>query len=219
MSPVVTIKDAAWESQLFRGRSLVAAVCIAVMSLLLAGRMAHLQVLEHAHFATLSEDNRVKVVPVPPTRGLIFDRNGIVLAENVATFSLELVPEAGAWVRGQLRARETSAQPWVDGTSVALVAQTNLEPTVGILWWVFESRLFSDHDGRFEFRGVPVEHGYVFFAVPARLEARRRVVIQTILPSTSILTPSLSCPRSMVSGRVGAAGFVKSSTSTLKRCQ
>jgi penicillin-binding protein 2 len=94
MSPVVTIKDAAWESQLFRGRSLVAAVCIAVMSLLLAGRMAHLQVLEHAHFATLSEDNRVKVVPVPPTRGLIFDRNGIVLAENVATFSLELVPEA-----------------------------------------------------------------------------------------------------------------------------
>ena len=42
----------------------------------------------------LSEDNRVKVVPIAPTRGLIFDRNGVVLAENVPTFSLELVPEA-----------------------------------------------------------------------------------------------------------------------------
>ena len=94
MSPVATIKDAARESRLFRARTLVAAIGIAAMSLALLLRLAHLQVMEFEHFATLSEDNRVKVVPVPPTRGLIFDRNGVVLAENVAAFSLELVPEA-----------------------------------------------------------------------------------------------------------------------------
>ena len=94
MSPVATIKDAAREGQIVRVRMLVEAVGVALMTMALLFRLAHLQVLEHEHFATLSEDNRVKVVPVPPTRGLIFDRNGVVLAENISTFSLEIVPEA-----------------------------------------------------------------------------------------------------------------------------
>jgi penicillin-binding protein 2 len=94
VSPLVTIKDTARESLLFRGRIAVAVVLVAGVSLLVLSRLSHLQVYEHEHFATLSEDNRVKVVPVIPTRGLIFDRNGVVLAENVPTFSLELIPEA-----------------------------------------------------------------------------------------------------------------------------
>jgi penicillin-binding protein 2 len=102
VAPVVTIKDEARESQIFRSRSLVAAVAVAIMAVGLLIRLANLQVVEYEHFATLSEDNRVKVVPVPPTRGLIFDRNGLVLAENVATFSLELVPEAVDDLEGTL---------------------------------------------------------------------------------------------------------------------
>ena len=94
MPPIVTIKDTARESLLFRGRIIIVAVGIACLTLLLLARLSHLQVIEHEHFATLSEGNRVKVVPIVPTRGLIFDRNGVVLAENVPTFSLELVPEA-----------------------------------------------------------------------------------------------------------------------------
>jgi penicillin-binding protein 2 len=94
VSPFVTIKDTARESLLFRGRIAVAVLLVACMSLLILARLSHLQVYEHEHFKTLSEDNRVKVVPVTPTRGLIFDRNGVVLAENVPTFSLELIPEA-----------------------------------------------------------------------------------------------------------------------------
>jgi penicillin-binding protein 2 len=94
LSPLVTIKDAVWESALFRARALVAAGAIGLMTALLLARLGDLQILDYRHFATLSEDNRVKVVPVAPTRGLIFDRNGVVLAENVAAFSLEVVPEA-----------------------------------------------------------------------------------------------------------------------------
>jgi penicillin-binding protein 2 len=66
----------------------------AVMLLLLLARMVQLQVVEHAHFRTLSESNRVKIVPLEPTRGLIYDRNGTVLAQNTPTYSLEVVPDA-----------------------------------------------------------------------------------------------------------------------------
>ncbi len=94
MASIITIKDTARENQLFRSRAMVALVFIFFTSLILLGRLAQLQLIEFEHYSTLSEDNRVKVVPVVPTRGLIYDRNGIVLAENVATFTLEIKPEA-----------------------------------------------------------------------------------------------------------------------------
>ncbi|MCB1741255.1 MAG: penicillin-binding protein 2, partial [Gammaproteobacteria bacterium] len=94
MPPSSAIADAAREARLFGHRALVAAACVVVLALLLLGRMLQLQAIEYEHFKTLSDDNRVKVLPIPPTRGRIFDRNGVVLAENIATFSLEIVPEA-----------------------------------------------------------------------------------------------------------------------------
>ncbi len=71
------------------------AACFGVLLLagLLVLRMAQLQVVEYEHFSTLSEDNRVKIVALAPTRGLIYDRNGVELAQNTPTFTLEVVPE------------------------------------------------------------------------------------------------------------------------------
>jgi len=94
MRHVLLIKDIAQEAQLIKARVVFCCVFIACMSVVLIVRMFQLQVIEHEHFATLSEDNRVKIVPVAPTRGLIFDRNGTVLAQNVPTYSLEVVPES-----------------------------------------------------------------------------------------------------------------------------
>ena len=94
MSPITALKDSARESMLFRARSLAALLFIGFLTLALMGRLLQLQVIDHEHFKTLSHNNRVKILPVPPTRGLIFDRNGVVLAENVPTYSLELIPEA-----------------------------------------------------------------------------------------------------------------------------
>ena len=89
-SPVV---DYSSDSRLFRRRVNVAAlICV----LLVAGlfvRLAKLQIVEYAHFANLSENNRVRLMALPPNRGLIYDRNGVVLAENRPTFHLELIPE------------------------------------------------------------------------------------------------------------------------------
>jgi penicillin-binding protein 2 len=61
--------------------------------LAIAGRLAYLQVLNHELFTTLSENNRLKHQPLPPARGLIFDRNEVVLAENLPSYRLEVTPE------------------------------------------------------------------------------------------------------------------------------
>ena len=88
-----TLRDRLAERRLFVNRTVVAALgCTLAMSAV-ALRLAELQVVRHADFTTKSEENRVRIEPAPPTRGLIYDRNGVLLAENVAVFRLDLVPE------------------------------------------------------------------------------------------------------------------------------
>jgi penicillin-binding protein 2 len=78
---------------LFKTRAIVAGVvCFMLMSGLLV-RLGQLQIVEYAHFAGLSKENRVRLMALPPNRGLIFDRNGVVLAENRPTYHLEVIPE------------------------------------------------------------------------------------------------------------------------------
>ena len=93
MARLLTIKDFSRESYLASTRAVAAAIIVGLLTLALVGRLAHLQVLKHRHFTTLSENNRVKIVPVAPTRGLIFDRNGEILAQNLPAYGLEVVPE------------------------------------------------------------------------------------------------------------------------------
>ena len=67
-------------------------VCGLLLAALL-GRLVWLQIYSHDHYQTLSHDNRVSLGPIVPARGLIYDRNGVALALNVPSYSLELVPE------------------------------------------------------------------------------------------------------------------------------
>ncbi len=93
MARPLAIKDYLRESQLFLARSVVSLVIVAVLSLILVTRLTALQVFGHEHYATLSRDNRVNIEPLAPTRGLIYDRNGVLLADNQPSYSLELTPE------------------------------------------------------------------------------------------------------------------------------
>ncbi len=88
-----TIKDARGESALFRRRALVGFVLILLGLGGLVGRYVVLQVSRHTEFATRATNNRVKPRAIPPARGLIYDRNGVLLADNVPAFRLEVVPE------------------------------------------------------------------------------------------------------------------------------
>ncbi|WP_046080185.1 penicillin-binding protein 2 [Halomonas sp. HG01] len=91
--PRDTLKNPQQELRIFRLRSLLAVVIVLLLSGLLAGRLFYLQVVQHEKYSTRSEKNRVRVEPLPPTRGLIYDRNGELLAENRPTYNLTLVRE------------------------------------------------------------------------------------------------------------------------------
>ena len=88
-----TFKDHLRESLIFSRRSIFAAFISALLVLLLISRLAWLQISQKDHYATLSENNRVTIRPIPPIRGLIYDRHGTLLAQNLPSFTLEIVPE------------------------------------------------------------------------------------------------------------------------------
>ncbi|MFT4777475.1 MAG: penicillin-binding protein 2 [Oleispira sp.] len=81
------------EQKLFRSRAIFMAIVIFSLLSILAGRIAFLQIVEHQKYQDLSENNRIQLRPVAPNRGLIYDRNGILLAENIPSYSLTLVKE------------------------------------------------------------------------------------------------------------------------------
>jgi penicillin-binding protein 2 len=93
------IKNPEHELGRFHFRLLVAAVFVLLLFGLLAARLVHLQVFRHDELATQAEANRIALLPVVPNRGLIVDRNGVVLATNYSGYTLEIAPaqlEGGA---------------------------------------------------------------------------------------------------------------------------
>jgi penicillin-binding protein 2 len=97
------LKDPVRESRIIRRRLLVSMLLVIVAFGLLASRVAWLQVVSYQHYSTLSQNNRVRLVPAPPTRGLIYDRNGVVLAENITAHGLVLTPEQVPDIEDTLR--------------------------------------------------------------------------------------------------------------------
>jgi penicillin-binding protein 2 len=89
----VRIKDDALELRMFLQRALFAAGIVAALALLLSGRAFWLQVVQHAHYVELSQGNRARIEPLPPNRGVIYDRGGRVIAENTPAYQLEIVRE------------------------------------------------------------------------------------------------------------------------------
>jgi len=93
MASALRIKDHWSEQRLFVRRVIVSGLFVLLLSGLVVARLAQLQVLEYDYFSAQSQGNRIRVQPVPPTRGLIYARSGEVLAENVPSYQLELTPE------------------------------------------------------------------------------------------------------------------------------
>ncbi len=86
------IKDYLRESRLFNLRIGISLALVACLALILFIRLVYLQIVSHRHYATLSQENSVKPLPIPPVRGLILDRNGVILAENLPVLTLEITP-------------------------------------------------------------------------------------------------------------------------------
>ena len=89
---MTVLRNVELEIDRFRGRLLAAAGFVLLAFALLATRLGYLQVLRHEDLATQAEANRIAMVPVVPNRGLIVDRNGVVLATNYSAYTLEISP-------------------------------------------------------------------------------------------------------------------------------
>ena len=89
---MIELKNVERELDHFRGRLVAAALFVLVCFGLLSARLVYLQVYKHEELATQAEANRIAVLPVVPNRGLIVDRNGVVLATNYSAYTLEITP-------------------------------------------------------------------------------------------------------------------------------
>lgn len=80
-------------TEIFRNRIIVSFILMLIAFLLLWSQLFRLQVLEHTKYRTISDQNRIKLMPLAPTRGQIFDRNGKILATNIPSFDLEIIKQ------------------------------------------------------------------------------------------------------------------------------
>src|SRR5689334_4772085 len=89
----VPFKNISHEVQLTAQRSWLAFFIMLLLILLLVGRLSYLQINKNLLYTTLSTHNAMDLVPLEPTRGLIYDRNGVLLADNIPVFSLDVIPD------------------------------------------------------------------------------------------------------------------------------
>lgn len=91
------------ESRLHHFRLSLLVALLIIFSLVLILRLAYLQFSQYKRYATLSLKNQMSIIPIAPPRGIIFDRNGVVLAENIPVYVLEIVPERVKDLKGTLQ--------------------------------------------------------------------------------------------------------------------
>ena len=86
------LKNHQREIYFFRARLIISFIFMLILVIILLARLFYLQILRQSYFTTLADNNRIAVVPIVPNRGLIQDRNGVVLAQNYSGYTLEISP-------------------------------------------------------------------------------------------------------------------------------
>ena len=152
------IKDFWREQRLFEQRAIAAVVIIATLSLLLVGRLVWLQVVRYGYYTDLSQGNRVRIEPLPAPRGIIYDRQGLILAENQPAYQLELVPEQvpdlDATLQGLVRIGLLDADD-VDDAKRTVRSRRPFD-SVPIRLHLSESDMAAFGVNRFDFPGVDI---------------------------------------------------------------
>jgi penicillin-binding protein 2 len=93
MSSTHKIRDRITESRILLNRVTAISMLVVVCIFGLVVRLVYLQIVGHEHYALLAKNNRIKTSSIPPTRGIIYDRQGRILAQNLPSYSLEIIPE------------------------------------------------------------------------------------------------------------------------------
>ena len=90
---MIPIRDYPAEISVVRNRITILFTIILLLVLILVARLGYLQIHQYQRFSTLAQNNRIDISPLPPIRGLIFDRNGEILADNLKAYNLEILPD------------------------------------------------------------------------------------------------------------------------------
>jgi penicillin-binding protein 2 len=152
------IKDQWREQRLFEQRAIFAGVVILLMTGALLARLAWLQVLRNDYYSELAQGNRVRIEPLPAARGIIYDRNGIILAENRPAYQLELVreevPDLEATLQGLVKIGLIAAGD-LDDTRRTIRSRRPFD-SVPIRLRLTEEEIARFAVQRFEFPGVDI---------------------------------------------------------------
>lgn len=89
----IALKDHFRETEIFLRRTVFAGVVVILLLIAVISRLFYLQIIRHDHYTTLSQANRIHLLPIAPNRGLILDRDGVILAQNFPTFMIQVTPE------------------------------------------------------------------------------------------------------------------------------
>ena len=189
--------------RIFWVRSVIAGIIAAALLLTVAARLFYLQVLRYEYYSTLSQGNRIRNEPIPPSRGLILDRNGVVLADNQPAFNLELVREqvgdakaldstlAQLVTIGVLRAEEV-------GALRRTVLSHKVYESVPVKLQLNEEEMARFAVHRFQFTGVDIQprltrHYPVSYTHLRRAAGSRRCPSYCAAPASVTGSPSSIC--------------------------
>ena len=151
----------------FQLRIGIASVAVVIAFLLLAARFVYLQVVQHDIYRAKAEDNRISIVPVPPNRGLIVDRNGLVLARNYSGYTLEIFPRRVRSVEGSIDELSELIEitPRDRRLFKKLVAETRNAESLPIRTRLSDEEVAKFAANRYRFEGVEIK-GRLFRQYP-----------------------------------------------------
>jgi len=151
----------------FQLRIGIAGVAVVIAFLLLAARFVYLQVVQHDLYRAKAEDNRISIVPVPPNRGLIVDRNGLVLALNYSGYTLEIFPRRTKSVEGTIDELSELIEitPRDRRLFKKLVAETRNAESLPIRTRLSDEEVAKFAANRYRFEGVEIK-GRLFRQYP-----------------------------------------------------
>jgi len=153
------IRDHERELHHFHLRVGFAGIAVLLAFALLAARFIYLQVLQHDTYASKAEENRISIVPVLPNRGLILDRNGVVLARNYSAYTLEIFPARVADLDGTIQALSeyVEVQPKDRARFRKLLAETRNAESLPIRTRLSDEEVARFAANRFRFPGVEIK--------------------------------------------------------------
>jgi penicillin-binding protein 2 len=91
--PLLTLKNTLQEVRLFQRRIIVASLIVIILAFILITRLFYLQIIDYKVYTNMAQQNQLTMLPIEPKRGLIFDRNGVLIADDRPVFSIDLIPE------------------------------------------------------------------------------------------------------------------------------